>query len=49
MTEEYTRTFTSLGKMLRSAGKGGWGSHGGGEIGREIVKRIHIKMGGEEE
>jgi hypothetical protein len=43
MTEEYMRTFTSLGDMLRSAGKGGWGSHGGEEISRHIEKRIHSK------
>jgi hypothetical protein len=49
MTEEYMRTFTSLGDMLRSAGKGGWGPHGGDEIGRHIEKRIHSKMREEEE
>ena len=49
MTEEYMRAFTGLGDMLRSAGKGGWGPHGGDEIGRKIEKRIHIKMGEEEE
>jgi hypothetical protein len=48
MTEEYMRTFTSLGDMLRSAGKGGWDPHGGDEIGRKIEKRIHAKMGEEE-
>ncbi len=49
MTEEYMRTFTSIGEMLRSAGKGGWGPHGGDEIGRHIEKRIHSKMHEEEE
>ncbi|MBN1245228.1 hypothetical protein JXA31_06505 [Candidatus Bathyarchaeota archaeon] len=49
MTEEYMRTFTSLGDMLRSAGKGGWGPHSGDEIGRHIEKRIHSKMREEEE
>jgi hypothetical protein len=49
MTEEYMRTFTSLGDMLRSAGKGGWGPHSGDEIGRHIEKRIHSKMHEEEE
>jgi hypothetical protein len=49
MTEEYMRTFTSLGDMLRSAGKGGWGPRGGDEIGRHIEKRIRSKMHEEEE
>ena len=49
MTEEYMRTFTSIGEMLRSAGKGGWGPHSGDEIGRQIEKRIHSKMREEEE
>jgi hypothetical protein len=40
MTEEYMRTFTSLGEMLRSAGKGGWGPHRGDEIGKHIEERI---------
>ena len=49
MTEEYMRTFTSIGEMLRSAGKGGWGPYGGEEIGRKIEKRIHRKIGEKEE
>lgn len=49
MTEEYMRTFTSLGEMLRSAGKGGWGHHEGNEISRHIEKRIHSRMHEEEE
>ena len=48
MTEEYMRTFTSLGDMLRSAGKGGWGHGEGDEIGRKIEKRIRGKSGEEE-
>lgn len=44
MTEEYMRTFTSLGDMLRSAGRGRWGHDEGNEIGKEISKRIHEKM-----
>jgi hypothetical protein len=44
MTEEYMRTFTSLGDMLRSAGRGRWGHDEGNEIGNEISKRIHEKM-----
>ena len=49
MTEEYMRTFTSIGEMLRSAGKGGWGPHGGDEIGKHIEKSIRSKMREEEE
>jgi hypothetical protein len=48
MTEEYMRTFTSLGDMLRSAGKGGWGHGEGDEIGRKIEKHIRGKSGEEE-
>ena len=44
LTEEYMRTFTSLGDMLRSAGRGRWGHDEGNEIGNEISKRIHEKM-----
>ncbi len=47
MTEEYMRTFTSLGDMLRSAGKGGWGREGE-EIGRTIEKHIRSKSREEE-
>jgi hypothetical protein len=47
MTEEYMRTFTSLGDMLRSAGKGGWGHGEGDEIGRKIEKHIRGKSGEE--
>jgi len=43
MTEEYMRTFTSLGDMLRSAGRGGWGHGEGDEIGRKIERHIHGK------
>ena len=49
MTEEYMRTFTSLGDMLRSAGKGGWGARGGDEIGLHIEKRIRSRVHEEEE
>jgi hypothetical protein len=48
MTEEYMRTFTSLGDMLRSAGKGRWGHGEGDEIGRQIEKHIRGKSGEEE-
>jgi hypothetical protein len=48
MTEEYMRTFTSLGDMLRSAGKGGWGHREGDEIGKQIEKHIRSKVEEEE-
>jgi hypothetical protein len=44
MTEEYMRTFTSLGDMLRSAGKGRWGHDEGDEISKEIHKSVHEKL-----
>ena len=49
MTQDYMRTFTSIGDMMRSAGKGGCGPHGGDELGRHIEKRIRSKMREEEE
>jgi len=40
MTEDYMKTFTSLGDMLRSAGR-----HGGNEeLGREIEKRVRERI-----
>ena len=47
MTEEYMRTFTSLGDMLRSAGKGRWGHQEGDEISRKFER--HIRGKSEEE
>jgi hypothetical protein len=44
MTEEYMRTFTSLGDMLRSAGKGRWGHDKGDEIGRQIKENTSRKL-----
>jgi hypothetical protein len=49
MTEEYMRTFTSLGDMLRSAGKGGWGHREGDEISRQIHDKIDKRISEEEE
>lgn len=40
MTEDYMKTFTSLGDMLRSGGR-----HGGNdEFEKEIEKRVHDKI-----
>ena len=45
MTEEYMRTFTSLGSMLQSIGKGGKHSEKVGEgLGQEIEKRIRENL-----
>jgi hypothetical protein len=41
MTEEYMRTFTNIGDMLRSAGKGRWGHDEGDDIGRQIKENIN--------
>jgi hypothetical protein len=50
MTEEYMRTFTSLGDMLRSAGKGRWRHDDeGDEIGRQIKENISRKLQKEDE
>lgn len=43
MTEEYMRTFTSLGDMLRGAGSGRTGKSGD-EIGQEIERKIREKL-----
>ena len=40
MTEDYMQTFTSLGDMLRSVGRGR-GSEHIGHIGEEIERKIH--------
>ena len=49
MTEEYMRTFTSLGDMLRSAGRGRWGHDEGEEIGRHIKEHISKRLQKEKE
>jgi hypothetical protein len=40
LTEDYMRTFSSIGDMLRSGGKGD-------DIGKDIERKIRIKMAGE--
>jgi hypothetical protein len=42
LTEEYMRTFTSIGDMLRNAGKSGWGSSS--DIGEHIKESINKKI-----
>jgi hypothetical protein len=44
MTEDYMRTFTSIGDMLRSSGMGRHGERSGQDIGEEIEKRIREKL-----
>jgi hypothetical protein len=44
LTEDYMRTFTSIGDMLRSSGGGRHGERAGGGIGDEIEKSIREKL-----
>jgi hypothetical protein len=44
LTEDYMRTFTSIGDMLRSSGGGRHGEKAGGDIGDEIEKSIREKL-----
>lgn len=41
LTEDYMRTFTSLGDMLRSAGRGGWSGKHREDISEEVERKIH--------
>jgi len=52
LTEDYMRTFTSLGDMLRNAGRGGWSVKAGEDVGEKVKRKIHEgleKKGREEE
>jgi hypothetical protein len=44
LTQEYMRTFTSLGDMLRNVGKSGFGHGGNDDFGEQIKSRIHQKI-----
>jgi len=44
LTEEYMRTFTSLGDMLKNMGRGGFGHGHGDDFGEHIKQRIHQKI-----
>jgi len=44
MTEDYMRTFTSIGEMLRSGGMGRHGERSGEGIGEEIEKRVRERL-----
>lgn len=49
MTEDYMRTFTSIGEMLRGGGKGRWGEKTGEDLGERIEKKIQEKLKKDEE
>jgi hypothetical protein len=54
LTQEYMRTFTSLGDMLRNMGKSGFGGQGhgddfGGQIKEHIQRKIQEKTKEQEE
>src|SRR4030067_351137 len=49
MTEEYMRTFTSLGDMLKSAGKGKWSHEKVDEIGSQNKESVRKKQKENEE
>jgi hypothetical protein len=40
LTEDYMRTFTNLGDMLRGAGRGRWSGLAGEDIGEEVERKI---------
>jgi hypothetical protein len=44
LTEEYMRTFTSVGDMLKNAGKGGWGPRHNDDFGNQMKESIHKKV-----
>lgn len=44
LTEDYMRTFTSIGDMLRSAGRGKHGEGAGEDISEEIGRSIREKF-----
>jgi len=44
LTEEYMRTFTSLGDMLKGAGRGKWLEKPGEHIGEDIETKIREKL-----
>lgn len=44
LTEDYMRTFTSIGDMLRSSGGGRHGERAGVDISEEIERRVREKL-----
>ena len=45
LTEEYMRTFTNLGDMLRGAGRGRWSGKTGEDIGEEVERKVREGIG----
>jgi len=45
LTEDYMRTFTSLGDMLRSASRGRWSVKPGEDIGEEVERKVREGIG----
>jgi len=41
LTEDYMRTFTSIGDMLRGASRDRWSGKAGEDIGKEVQRKIH--------
>jgi hypothetical protein len=44
MTEDYMRTFTSIGEMLRGGGIGKMGGKAGQELGERIEKKVQERL-----
>jgi hypothetical protein len=44
LTEDYMRTFTSLGDMLRGVGRESWSGKAAEDIGEEIEKKVREKI-----
>ena len=49
LTQEYMRTFTSIGDMMRNMGRSGFGGGHGDDIGSHIKERIQQKIKEKEE
>jgi hypothetical protein len=45
LTEDYMRTFTNLGEMLRGAGRGRWSGKTGEDIGEEVERKVREGIG----
>jgi len=45
LTEDYMRTFTNLGEMLRGAGRGRWSVKTGEDIGEEVERKVREGIG----
>lgn len=45
LTEDYMRTFTNLGDMLRGAGRGRWSGKTGEDVGEEVERKVRERIG----